>query len=113
MSTNLCQECTSGDLLGRAPLNPWLLPCSPPDLCQECTGGDLFDRILREKAVGEQSAAKAIHAVMAAVQHCHGMNVVHRGIKVRGGQEGGKGRGRLGAGGEAGGGTRWDGKGSK
>ena len=45
---------------------------------QECTGGDLFDHILREKTVGEQAAAKAIHAIAGLIQHCHSMNVVHR-----------------------------------
>lgn len=47
-------------------------------ICEECTGGDLFDRILREKTVGEPAAAKAIHAIVSLVQHCHSMNVVHR-----------------------------------
>ena len=48
-----------------------------------CAGGELFDRIVARGHYTEKDAAAVVRAIAKVLTHCHGMNVIHRDLKVR------------------------------
>ena len=47
-----------------------------------CTGGELFDRLCECGFFYELDAIEVIRTVLRAIQYLHGMNIVHRDLKV-------------------------------
>ena len=57
-------------------------PVTHPPL-QPNSGGELFDRIVEKGHYTEADAAALIRTIVAVVEHCHHMNVIHRDLKAR------------------------------
>lgn len=43
----------------------------------------LFDRIVEKEHYSEKEAADTIRPLVDAIRYCHGMNIIHRDLKVR------------------------------
>ena len=50
-----------------------------------CSGGELFEHIVAKGRYRERDAARLVRSLVAVVEHCHQMDVVHRDLKARGG----------------------------
>ena len=46
-----------------------------------CTGGNLYQRLLSDK-VTEEFAADVIRQLVSCLVYCHGLNIVHRDLKL-------------------------------
>ena len=47
------------------------------------TGGELFDRIIAKGSYTEQDASSLCRQILEAVDYLHGIDVVHRDLKVQ------------------------------
>ena len=49
----------------------------------EClSGGELFDYLVQRQRLGEKEARKFVRQILSALQHCHGLGVIHRDLKL-------------------------------
>jgi serine/threonine protein kinase len=49
----------------------------------EClSGGELFDYLVSRQRLSEREARKFVRQILSALQHCHGLGVIHRDLKL-------------------------------
>ena len=47
-----------------------------------CTGGDVLDRLFSSGSISEETVSSLIRTLLMAVNHLHGLGIIHRDIKL-------------------------------